>query len=163
MRQRTRWARGLIQLINLHIKMFMNPRYGIVGMVMMPYNFFFELLAPIIETLGVIFYILLIITGDVNWPYAIILLIFVYTYAVMIATLAVLWDQLTFQYYRSWLDVVRICSMAFFETIIYHPLNVIFALRGYIFHITGKTHTWGNMQRRGFKQKTNVEVKPSVS
>jgi len=163
MRQRTRWARGLIQLMSLHSKMFLNPRYGIVGMVTVPYNFFFELLAPLIELTGVIYYIVLICAGEVNWPYAVILLIFVYTYALMISSLAVLWDQLTFQYYKKWLDVIRICSMAFFETIIYHPINVIFALRGYFFHLIGKKHTWGNMQRRGFVQKAPTEPKPTVS
>ena len=152
MRQRTRWARGLIQLMIAHRRMLFNPRYGRVGMIVFPYNFLFELLAPIIEFLGIIYYILLIIFGLVNWPFAIILLIFVYTYSVMISSLAVLWDQLTFQYYKTWRDVARVCSMVFIEMLIYHPLIVIFALRGYYFQLTNRKHSWGNMQRRGFKQ-----------
>jgi cellulose synthase/poly-beta-1,6-N-acetylglucosamine synthase-like glycosyltransferase len=159
MRQRTRWARGLIQLMIAHRKMLFNPRYGRVGMIVFPYNFFFELLAPIIEFLGIIYYILLIMFGMVNWPFAIILLIFVYTYSVMISSLAVLWDQLTFQYYKSWRDVARVCSMVFIEMLIYHPFIVIFALRGYYFQLTNRKHSWGNMQRRGFKQTT----KPTTS
>lgn len=152
MRQRTRWGRGLIQLMVAHRKMFFNSRYGIVGMLTFPYNFFFELLAPLVEFLGIIYYIIIAIMGQVNWPYAIILLIFVYTYSVMISTLAVLWDQLTFQYYKTWGDVVRICMMVFIEMIIYHPLIVIFALRGYFFYLTNRKHSWGNMQRQGFKK-----------
>ena len=152
MRQRTRWGRGLIQLMVAHRKMFFNSNYGIVGMLTFPYNFFFELLAPLIEFLGIIYYIIIGCMGQVNWPYAIILLIFVYTYSVMISTLAVLWDQLTFQYYKTWGDVVRICSMVFIEMLIYHPLIVIFALRGYFFYLTNRKHTWGNMQRQGFKK-----------
>jgi ABC-type transport system involved in cytochrome bd biosynthesis fused ATPase/permease subunit len=128
-------------------------------MIVFPYNFFFELLAPIIEFLGIIYYILLIVFGMVNWPFAIILLIFVYTYSVMISSLAVLWDQLTFQYYKSWRDVARVCSMVFIEMLIYHPFIVIFALRGYYFQLTNRKHSWGNMQRRGFKQTT----KPTTS
>ena len=162
MRQRTRWGRGLIQLMIAHRKMLFNPRYGKVGMVVFPYNFFFELMAPVVEFLGVIYYILLIIFGMVNWPYAIILLVFVYTYSVMISSLAVLWDQLTFQYYKSWKDVVRIASMVFIEMILYHPLIVIFALRGYYFHLANRKHTWGNMQRRGFKEST-AEPKPTTA
>jgi cellulose synthase/poly-beta-1,6-N-acetylglucosamine synthase-like glycosyltransferase len=151
MRQRTRWGRGLVQLMLAHRKMMLNPRYGRTGLITFPYNFFFELLAPAIECLGILYYIFLIVFGQVNWPYAIILLIFVYTYSIMISTLAVLWDQLTFNYYKSWKDVVRIASMVFVEMLIYHPLIVIFALRGYIFQLTNRTHSWGNMQRRGFK------------
>ncbi len=160
MRQRTRWGRGLIQLVLAHRKMFFNPRYGIVGMVMFPYNFIFEFMAPVIEFLGIIYYILLIIFGQVNWPYAIILLIFVYTYSIMISTIAVLWDHLTSKYYKDWMDVVRVASMVFIEMILYHPLIVIFALRGYIFFLTNRKHSWGNMQRKGFKKS---ETKPATA
>jgi cellulose synthase/poly-beta-1,6-N-acetylglucosamine synthase-like glycosyltransferase len=158
MRQRTRWARGLLQLMMAHKKMLFNPAYGRVGMVVFPYNFFFELLAPVIEFLGIIYYLFLIYFGLVNWPYAIILLIFVYTYSVMISSFSVLWDQLTFQYYKTWKDVIRIVLMVFIEMLIYHPLIVIFSLRGYYFHLANRTHVWGNMQRRGFKK---AETKPS--
>ena len=158
MRQRTRWGRGLIQLMIAHRKMFFNPRYGKAGMIIFPYNVFFELMAPIIEVLGIIYYILLIVFGLVNWPYAIILLVFVYTYSVMISSLAVLWDQLTFQYYKRWTDVVRIASMVFIEMLIYHPLIVIFAIRGYYFHLANRTHVWGNMQRRGFKESSDAKT-----
>ncbi|MBC7553385.1 MAG: glycosyltransferase family 2 protein [Taibaiella sp.] len=158
MRQRTRWGRGLIQLMVAHRKMMFNSRYGRVGMLIFPYNFFFELLAPLVEFLGILYYLYLIFFGNVNWPYAIILLVFVYTYSVMISTLAVLWDQLTFQYYKTWGDVVRICAMVFIEMLIYHPLIVIFALRGYLFFLTNRKHSWGNMQRQGFKQAQPTKV-----
>lgn len=151
MRQRTRWSRGLAQLMYAHFKMFLNPRYGKMGLIVVPYNFFFELCAPIIEFLGVVYYFYLVLTGRINWPYATVLLIFVYTYSVMISTLAVLWDHITMKYYKDWKDVVRVCSVVFFEMFIYHPLIVIFALRGYYFFLTGQKHAWGNMQRKGFQ------------
>jgi cellulose synthase/poly-beta-1,6-N-acetylglucosamine synthase-like glycosyltransferase len=166
MRQRTRWARGLLQLMLAHKKMLFNPAYGRVGLIVFPYNFFFELLAPVVEFLGIIYYIFLIYFGLVNWPYAIILLIFVYTYSVMISSLSVLWDQLTFQYYKTWKDVVRVVLMVFIEMLIYHPLIVIFSLRGYWFQLTNRKHSWGNMQRAGFKKKSDDKPKkpqPAVS
>ncbi len=166
MRQRTRWARGLLQLMLAHKKMLFNPAYGRVGLIVFPYNFFFELLAPVVEFLGIIYYLFLIYFGLVNWPYAIILLIFVYTYSVMISSLSVLWDQLTFQYYKTWKDVIRVIAMVFVEMIIYHPLIVVFSLRGYWFQLTNRKHSWGNMQRAGFKKKSDDKSKkpqPAVS
>jgi cellulose synthase/poly-beta-1,6-N-acetylglucosamine synthase-like glycosyltransferase len=157
-RQRTRWGRGLIQLMWAHRKMMFNSRYGKVGLITFPYNFFFELCAPLVEFLGVLYYIYIAFFGNVNWPYAIILLIFVYTYSVMISTFAVLWDQLTFQYYKTWGDVVRVCAMVFIEMLVYHPLIVFFALRGYYFFLTNRKHSWGNMQRQGFKQAQPAKV-----
>ncbi|WP_235938589.1 glycosyltransferase family 2 protein [Chitinophaga solisilvae] len=152
-RQRTRWARGLAQLTFAHFGMFFNPRYGKMGLVIFPYNFFFELLAPIIEFTGIIVYIVLSIMGYINWPYALLLLLFVYTYSVMITTIAILWDQITFRYYKSWREVLYLCMTPFMEFLLYHPLIVFFSLQGYYYFLTGKKSTWGNMQRQGFGKK----------
>ncbi len=151
--QRTRWARGLAQLMYAHFKMMFNPKYGRAGMITFPYNFLFELLAPIVELTGILYYIYLILTGGVNYTFAILLLAFVYSYSVMITTMAILWDQLAFRHYKSWREVVYLCSTALLEFLFYHPLIVIFSLRGYYYFLTGKKHSWGNMQRQGFGQK----------
>ncbi|PSK93182.1 glycosyltransferase family 2 protein [Taibaiella chishuiensis] len=151
--QRTRWARGLAQLMYAHFKMLFNPKYGRAGMITFPYNFLFELLAPIVELTGILYYIYLILTGGVNYTFAILLLAFVYSYSVMITTMAILWDQLAFRHYKSWREVVYLCSTALLEFLCYHPLIVIFSLRGYYYFLTGKKHSWGNMQRQGFGQK----------
>ncbi|MFX1705166.1 glycosyltransferase [Chitinophaga sp. CC14] len=152
-RQRTRWARGLAQLMHAHFSMFLNPRYGKMGLIVFPFNFFFELLAPLVEFSGIIIYIYLAVTGQVNWPYASLLLLFVYTYAVMITTISILWDQLSFGYYKKWWEVAYLCLTPFIEFLLYHPLIVFFSLRGYYYFLTGKKSTWGNMQRQGFGKK----------
>ena len=89
--------------------------------------------------------------GFINWPTAIVLLVFVYSYSIMITTLAILYDQITFRYYNSWRDVALLCLTPFLEFFLYHPLIVFFSLRGYYFFLTGKKAGWGNMQRRGFQ------------
>jgi cellulose synthase/poly-beta-1,6-N-acetylglucosamine synthase-like glycosyltransferase len=152
-RQRTRWGRGLAEIITIHRKVIFNPHYRKLGLIVLPYNLFFEFLAPIIEFTGIIYYIYLIITGNINWHYALILLLFVYLYSIMITTFAILWDQKTYQYYKTWREVIGLALMAFIEPFIYHPLIVFFALRGYYFFMIGKKHSWGNMQRQGFGKK----------
>ncbi|HEX9600356.1 MAG TPA: glycosyltransferase family 2 protein, partial [Mariniflexile sp.] len=54
MRQRIRWARGLIQTMVIHKKMFFNPKYGRTSWFALPYFFLFEFLAPIIEAFGML-------------------------------------------------------------------------------------------------------------
>lgn len=152
-RQRTRWARGLAQLMYSHFSMFMNPRYGKMGLIIFPFNFFFELLAPLVEFSGIVVYIVLAVTGNINWPYALLLLLFVYLYSVMITTISIVWDQLSFRYYKSWWEVAYLCMTPFMEFLIYHPLIVLYSLRGYYYFLTGKKSTWGNMQRQGFGKK----------
>ena len=43
MRQRVRWARGLIQTLYLHKNIFMNPKYGNTGLIVFPFFVFFIL------------------------------------------------------------------------------------------------------------------------
>ncbi|MCU0422856.1 MAG: glycosyltransferase family 2 protein [Bacteroidia bacterium] len=151
-RQRARWARGLAQLMWQHRKLVFNPNYGRLGMIVMPYNFVFELLAPIVEALGIIYYIVIIFLDAINWDYAILLLVFVYTYAIMISTLSILWDQITYQTYKTSREIITLCLTAFFEMVVYHPLIVFYSIKGYYNFLGNRKHTWGNMQRQGFGQ-----------
>ena len=154
--QRTRWARGLAQNLWQHKRIFFNPKYGIFGMLSFPYWLFFEWLAPIIEATGILYYLYVIVTGQINWEYAIILLIYVYSFSVMITILAVLWDEITYKQYSSKIEVFKLCCAAFLEPLLYHPLVVIFALKGDFYALTGKPMAWGNMQRAGFKKKLST-------
>ncbi len=151
-RQRTRWGRGLMQIMSIHKKILFNPRYGRLGLIVFPYNFLFEFLAPIIEVLGILYYIYIIITGQINVQNALLLLLFVYLYSVLITTIALFWDQMVNRNYKTWIEVFGLSLMAFLEPIIYHPLIVFFALKGYYNFVTGRKHVWGNMQRQGFGQ-----------
>ncbi|MGN7823704.1 glycosyltransferase family 2 protein [Chitinophaga sp. 22536] len=157
-RQRTRWGRGLAEIITMHRRVLFHPRYKQLGLVVLPYNLLFEFLAPIIEFTGILFYIYLIITGQINWHYALVLLSFVYLYSVMITTLAIWWDHMTYHYYKTWREVIGLALMAFLEPLFYHPLIVFFALRGYYYFLTGKKHSWGNMQRQGFGKKKTANA-----
>ncbi|MHA6728380.1 glycosyltransferase family 2 protein [Chryseobacterium sp. A301] len=149
-RQRVRWSRGLWQIFATHFKVLFNPKYKRLGVVVFPYNFLFELLAPIIEVLGILFYICIILLALVNWQTAIILLVFVYIYMVVITLLSVLWDQFVFKQYKSWKVVVNLSFMAFIEPLLYHPIVLYSSLKGYLYQLVGKKHSWGNMQRKGF-------------
>ena len=47
LRQRDRWQRGLMDCLIKHRKMISNPRFGLLGLVTMNYQFLVELLGPI--------------------------------------------------------------------------------------------------------------------
>lgn len=152
-RQRIRWARGLLQIISQYRKVLFRPKYKKLGMVILPYSFIFELLATIIETIGIFCYIFLIWTNQINWAFAIILLLFVYFFSIAITTLSLVWNQIIFKHYK-WHEVLYLCFTALWEPIIYHPIVLFSSLKGYAFQLAGKQHSWGNMQRKGFVQKT---------
>lgn len=157
-RQRVRWSRGLIQIMLLHRHVLFNFKFKRLGLVVFPYNFLFEFLAPIFEILGLLFYIYLIIIGAINWENTFTLLAFLYMFSVMISSIAVLWDQLTERHYRKTSEVLGLCLTAFAEPFIYHPLIVFFSIKGYVQSIFRQKLVWGNMQRKGFaSQKSTVK------
>lgn len=49
MRQRVRWQLGLMQTLFANKSMILNPRYGLTGMVAIPYMWIVELLSPLFE------------------------------------------------------------------------------------------------------------------
>lgn len=51
-KQRQRWHCGLIQTLAKYKKMILNPKYGVIGMFMLPYCIMYELLNPIIMVSG---------------------------------------------------------------------------------------------------------------
>ncbi|MDG1038066.1 MAG: glycosyltransferase [Polaribacter sp.] len=156
-RQRTRWASGLFQIFSDHRKILFNPNYKKLGLITFPYILFFEFLAPIIEVFGIIFYIFLLVFGYVNWTFAPLILLYSYTFSVMMSTVVIIWDQMTFKYYDTSKEVWTLFLTALIEPIIYHPMILFFSLKGYYSYITSRELAWGTMTRQGFDSDKNKE------
>ncbi|MGE6219661.1 glycosyltransferase family 2 protein [Nubsella zeaxanthinifaciens] len=156
-RQRNRWTRGTIETLLKHKDLFFNPRYGILGMLSYPYWLFFEWLAPIIEFLGLSIFIILAVTGHINWEFSSILICMVYFFSVALSTVAVLFEEMSYQQYTKGKDLVKLLIAAFLEPLLYHPLTVYWAIKGNIHKFTGK-NTWGVMTRKGFSNTKTSEL-----
>lgn len=152
-RQRTRWASGLFQMFYEHRKVLFNPKYKNLGLITFPYVFIFEFLAPIIEAFGIIFAIFLLIFGYVNWNFAPLILFYSYTFAIMISSIVIIWDQMTFKYYNTTREVLGLFFTALIEPFIYHPMIMFFSLKGYFSFITSRELAWGTMTRQGFDKE----------
>lgn len=53
-KQRSRWYRGLLEVLRYHRGMFFRRRYKQIGLFSLPYQLVFEALAPVVETIGYI-------------------------------------------------------------------------------------------------------------
>ena len=149
-RQRTRWASGLFQMFSDHRKILFNPSYKRLGLITFPYIFIFEFLAPIIEAFGILFTIFLVLFGYVNWSFAPLILLYSYTFAIMISAIVIIWDQMTFKYYNTTREVATLFITALIEPFLYHPMIMFFSLKGYFSYITSRELAWGTMTRQGF-------------
>lgn len=152
-RQRNRWTRGSIDTLFIHWNIFLNPKFGFMGMVSHPFWVFFEWLAPIIEFLGIVYFIVIAILGSPNWPFFFVMLFFVYSFAITFSTYAILYDVLSYNRYKKKSMIIKLLLTAWIEPILFHPLVVYWALRGNIDYFIRKKRTWGNMSRVGFNKK----------
>jgi biofilm PGA synthesis N-glycosyltransferase PgaC len=151
-KQRSRWTRGTMETLWIHRKMMFNPKYKILGLLSMPYWLVFEYLAPIIELCGLLLTILFLIFGLINWQTFSLLVLFVYSFAVMFSMLALLTEEYTYKQYPKVADFRKFLWSAMLEPIIFHPYSVYAALRGNWEKIKGNKG-WGDMTRTGFTKK----------
>lgn len=157
-RQRDRWTRGTMESLFKHFKLFFNPRYKSLGLLGHPYWFFLEWLAPIIEFIGIVYFIIIAILGYPNWPFFFLLLATVYLFAINLSFWAVLFEELSFHRYNKRREVVKMLFTSLLEPILFHPVVLFSALRGNFKFFIGEK-TWGKMERQGFVENDNNEVK----
>ena len=129
--------------------MFFNPKFGVLGMLTKPYWFFFEFLAPIIEFLGFLSFVLFAIFGMMNWNFVLMLLIFIFTFGFLYSLFAILMEVTTYNQYKKRSEIFKLILTALLEPIIFHPFLVWSAVRGNIDYLR-KKKTWGEMTRQGF-------------
>ncbi|HET7732671.1 MAG TPA: glycosyltransferase family 2 protein, partial [Paludibacter sp.] len=153
-RQRNRWTRGGIGTILKHRKMFLNPKYGLIGMISFPYWILFEWLAPIVQLFGIIYFILILLFGLLNSYVFLSLIFFVLAFSGMYSILAVFLEAYTYNKYHGKRFLSRSITFTILEMIIYQPLNMFFSISGnFDFFFKKNNKHWGEMTRNGFTTK----------
>lgn len=152
-RQRTRWATGLAQVFFVHRKILFNPRYKKLGLVVFPFALIYDFLAPIIETLGIIYFIFLISQDAVNWSMAGYIFLYSYSFTIMVGTITILLDNYVQKQYKSTREIFKLWLVVFIEPFVYHPVLMYFSLKGYFNYIMSREMQWGTMTRQGFENK----------
>lgn len=154
-RQRTRWARGLFEIISHHRKLFFNFHYGPIGGITLSYIFLFEFIAPTLEIFGFFFMIWLIIIGGVNWDTAFIIFGMIYLFAVLMAVCVLTFDYSTeaVDWYNRKRTYTKLMLAAILEPFIFHPIVTYCSNIGYWNFISSATAVWKPIQRTGVKKQ----------
>ncbi|WP_241279479.1 sulfatase-like hydrolase/transferase [Chryseobacterium cucumeris] len=152
-KQRNRWMRGTMETLWKHRKMMFNPKYKKLGMISLPYWFFFEFLGPLIEFSGYIIFIIFLLLGIINWPFFIVLFALVISMGFLYSIYAILVDLVSHQVYTKRKDFFRLIFTAFSEPFYFHPIVVKAGVNGFIDYFKN-SHGWGEMTRQGFNQST---------
>lgn len=148
-KQRSRWTRGTYETLYLHRKICLNPKYKILGLLSYPYWAIYEFWAPLIEFTGLLITILFVILGILNWKFFLLLLLFVYIFAVLFSMMALYAEETTFKRYNTFKDLRKLVIAAFLEPFVFHPVVVYAALKGNWQKLKGQGG-WGEMTRKGF-------------
>jgi len=148
-RQRVRWHRGLFESLWKHRRMILNPRYGAIGLVAMPYYVFVELLAPLLEFVGYATAVAGWAFGGRYVQFSLLLTAALIVYGSLLSMGSVLFEEWSMKRYTRLSDTARMFVYALSESFWYRPLMTVWRLEGFIQAVRGKRHGWGEMARKG--------------
>jgi hypothetical protein len=115
----------------------------------MPFFWFGEMLAPVVELFGYIITAVGVGWGLIDWPFAQLFFLVAWGYGMMLSLWAVALEEISFRRYRRFGDLFRLLIWAALENFGYRQWTVLWRLRAFWSVFTSR-HTWGEMVRRGF-------------
>ena len=119
--QRERWHRVTLETFLTYRRMFLNPRYGSVGLLGMPFFLATEVLAPVFELATVIVLVLGVAFGLLDWQMVVAVTTAIALLNASLSAAAVAAVETQSRTYRS-SSIARLLLLAPFELFLYRPL-----------------------------------------
>lgn len=138
----------------------MNPKYGVPGVVALPYYLVFELLGPVIELLGYAAFVVAVITGQASVVYTVAFLAIAVFLGSAISISAVALEEISFRRYRRFSDLLALLGVALAESFGYRQMSIWWRLRGLVAAARSDLQ-WGAMERRGLGQSAGQVDDPT--
>lgn len=153
--QRVRWHRGLIDSLFKHKKMLFNPKYGVVGMVSMPYFVLVEMLGPIVETIGYIILVISILLGTLS-KFFVFVFLMAYLYGLLFSLSAILLEQFSYKRYNNIFQITKLILYSLFEQLSYRQLTVLWRVQAFLNFKKGSKN-WGTIKRTSFTNNNSAQ------
>jgi len=150
--QRRRWQIGLIDSLFRHRRMLFNPRYGVIGLFAAPYFWFFEMLGPIIETLGYLLVPAAFLLGLINLRFFLLFLTASILYGILLSLGAILLEEYSFNKYKGLKDFLRLILFAILENFGFRQLVSLYRVSGLLSFRKQKS-SWGYIKRKYFTEE----------
>ncbi|KMT22217.1 glycosyltransferase family 2 protein [Clostridium cylindrosporum] len=145
-KQRRRWHMGLTQSLWEHKYVFINPRYGAVGLVAYIYYVFFELLAPIIELLGIVIIPLSYYIGLLNFDFMVLYLGIFILYSFIVSVASITFESYLFRNTISLKMGLVLIGISFLECFGFRQLCSLYRLSAFIGYKKNKL-SWEKITR----------------
>lgn len=149
--QRRRWQIGLMDTLISHRVMTLNPRYGAVGLLSMPYNWIFELFGALIEVIGYFLIPFSLIMGELNMFFFVMYFLLAVMLGVILSEGSLVLEQYTHRAAMTARQSISISVYAIFENFGYRQIITLFRVEG-ILKYRKLRKTWGKIKRKEFEQ-----------
>jgi cellulose synthase/poly-beta-1,6-N-acetylglucosamine synthase-like glycosyltransferase len=150
-RQRTRWQRGLCEVLWLHRDLLLRPRYGGIGMIGFPLFVLFDIIGPFLDLVG-------LIVLPIYWYFGLLSLEFMAAYfavtvlyGVFLSMMALVMAELVIFKTTRKRDMLALVFAAIAENFGYRQLNLLWRIEG-IWQYLRKRKGWGEMTRVGLNR-----------
>ncbi len=149
--QRRRWQIGLLDTLIAHRSMFLNPRYGVIGLMAIPYNWIFELLGAVIEVLGYFLIPFSLVMGELNMFFFIMYFLLAVLLGVILSIGSLILEQYTRRTTMSAKQCLSLSLYAVLENFGYRQAITLFRVEG-ILKYRKLRKTWGKIKRKEVEQ-----------
>ena len=152
-RQRRRWQIGLAQALWRHKRMIGNPRYGVVGLVAMPYFIVFELLGALPEAFGLVFMVVWWALGGLSLVFFVSFLVVALLFGILLSIAALALEEFSFRRHTRAREAVRLLAYAVLENLGYRQMNALWRVQALVELVLRRQVNWGAQQRLGVGTK----------
>ena len=149
--QRRRWQIGLMDTLISHAGMTLNPRYGFVGMVSVPYNWIFELFGAVVEVIGYFLIPFTLIMGELNMFFFVIYFLLSVALGIILSEGSLVIEQYTHRGAMTAKQSIAISVYALLENFGYRQMITVFRVEG-IVKYRKLRKSWGKIKRKEFEQ-----------
>ena len=151
-KQRKRWHIGLIDSLLRHKEMLFNPKYGRIGMVCLPYYWIFELIGPVVETVGFLFVPISFFLGIVNLWFMLSFFLVAVLYGTVLSVGALMLEENTFKKYPNLGQLLRLFFYSLVDNFGYRQINTVYKVEA-MFGFRKNKSRWGELKRKGFSEQ----------
>ena len=148
--QRNRWHRVLLESFYAHREMLLNPQFGTVGLLGMPYYLFFEIIGPFMEVLSYFVIFGAFGLGFLEVETLVLFLLLSIGYTTFLNVTALLIEELHYHTYQ-FTEILRLILVGFLDNLGYRQLTMAIRVVA-TFDWLSRTKAWGTIARRGYSR-----------
>jgi cellulose synthase/poly-beta-1,6-N-acetylglucosamine synthase-like glycosyltransferase len=147
-RQRNRWHRVMLESFTEHREMMLNPRFGAVGLLAMPYLFFFEIFGPFLEAASYAVMLWTFIGDPSSGQLFAAFLVLSVGYTAILNMAAILIEEFHYGTYNL-REVAWLMFIGLLDSLGYRQFTMAIRIWA-TFDWFGRIKSWGRIERRGF-------------